>query len=135
MKNLSLIAVLTLVAMPALAEGDAAKGAVDFRKCMACHSIVGPDGTVVQKGGKIGPNLFGVIGRAVGSFADFKYGESMLAVGAKGVVWDEEMLATYVTDPAAWLKEQTGDAAAKAKMSFKLASGGADVAAYLASIK
>jgi cytochrome c len=49
-------------------------------------------------------------------------------------VWDEALLAAYVADPAAWLKEQTGDSAAKSKMSFKLAKGGADVAAYLASV-
>jgi cytochrome c len=56
-------------------------------------------------------------------------------VGATGAVWDEASLAAYITDPAAWLKEQTGDAAAKSKMSFKLASGAEDVAAYLATIQ
>ena len=44
-------------------------------------------------------------------------------------------LAAYVADPAKWLKEQTGDASAKSKMTFKLAKGGEDMAAYLASVK
>lgn len=135
MKNLSLIAVLVSLGMPAFAAGDAAKGEADFKKCMACHMIVAPDGTVVQKGGKVGPNLFGVIGRPVASYPDFKYGDSILAVGAKGVVWTEDLLAAYVADPTAWLKEQTGDATARSKMAFKLKEGGADVAAYLATIK
>ena len=40
-----------------------------------------------------------------------------------------------MADPSKWLKEQTGDAAAKSKMTFKLAKGGEDMAAYLASVK
>ncbi len=128
---------LTLLALasPALAAGDAAKGEADFKKCKACHMIVADDGTEIMKGGKTGPNLYGVVGRQVAGVADFKYGESIAAVGAKGVIWDEAMLVAYVADPGKWLKEQTGDAAAKSKMTFKLAKGGEDMAAYLASVK
>ncbi len=135
MKTLILIATMTALATPALAEGDATAGADLFKRCKACHSIVALDGTAIQKGGKTGPNLFGIIGRAVASVADFKYGDSIVAAGAKGLIWDEAMLAAYVTDPTAWLKEQTGDDKAVAKMTFKMATGGADIAAYLASIK
>lgn len=121
------------LAAPALAQ-DAAAGEKEFNKCKACHSIIGADGTAIVKGGKTGPNLYGVIGRPVASVADFKYGDAILAAGAAGVVWDEAEVAAYVVDPSAWLKEKTGDAGAKSKMSFKLAKGGADVAAYLASV-
>ena len=135
MKTLYLLPALAFAfAAPAFA-GDAAKGEADFKKCKACHAIVADDGTEIQKGGKTGPNLYGVIGRPVASVADFKYGEGLLAAGAKGLVWDEAMLAAYVADPGAFLKEQTGDAAAKTKMTFKLAKGGEDMAAYLASVK
>jgi cytochrome c len=135
MKKTLMLASLAIVALavPALAQ-DAAAGEKEFNKCKACHSIVAADGTAIVKGGKTGPNLYGVVGRPVASIADFKYGESILAVGAAGVVWDEALLTAYVADPAAWLKEQTGDNAAKSKMSFKLAKGGADVSAYLASV-
>jgi len=125
---------LALVALPAFA-GDAAKGEADFKKCKACHSITAPDGTEVQKGGKTGPNLWGLGGKAVGSTADFKYGDSILAANAAGKVWDEAALAVYVADTSAWLKEATGDAAAKSKMTFKLTKGAEDMAAYLVSIK
>ena len=121
------------LASPALA-GDPAKGEENFKKCKSCHSITAPDGTEVQKGGKTGPNLYGVIGRAVASDPDFKYGDGLLAAGATGAVWDEASLAAYLADPSAWVQEKSGDAAAKSKMSFKLASGGEDVAAYLASV-
>jgi cytochrome c len=136
MTKLSLTLGLALAALTAPAfAGDAAKGEKEFNKCKACHSITAEDGTVIVKGGKTGPNLFGVIGRKVGSYPDFKYDEFTIAVGEKGVVWDEANLAAYVKDPTAWLKEETGDGAAKSAMSFKLAKGGEDVAAYLASVK
>jgi cytochrome c len=136
MTKLTLILAFGLAAMagPSLA-GDAAAGEDTFKKCKACHSVIAPDGTEFQKGGKTGPNLYGVIGRPVGSDAGFNYGDAILAVGGSGAVWDEASLAAYVANPAAWLQEKTGDAAAKSKMSFKLAAGGEDVAAYLASVK
>ena len=133
-KTLTLAFALLALAAPAFA-GDAAKGEADFKKCKACHAIIAADGTEIVKGGKTGPNLFGVIGRQIGSVADFKYGESIVAAGADGSVWDEASLAAYVADPAAWLQTKTGDAAAKSKMTFKLAKGGEDMAAYLATLK
>lgn len=134
MKTFILLAVAaTAMAAPAFA-GDPAAGEDTFKKCKACHSVIAPDGTEIQKGGRTGPNLYGVIGRGVGSDPDFNYGESLAALGATGAVWDEASLAAYVADPAAYLKQALGDDAAKSKMSFKLAAGGEDVAAYLASV-
>ena len=114
--------------------GDAAAGEKIYAKCKTCHSIIAPDETAVIKGGKVGPNLYGVIGRPVASYPDFKYGDGILAAGAKGLVWDEAMLTEYVKDPTKWLDANSGDPKAKSKMSFKLAKGGEDVAAYLASV-
>ncbi|MCW1919347.1 cytochrome C [Rhodobacter sp. KR11] len=127
------LALGALAAAPALA-GDAKAGEDVFKKCKSCHAIIGPDGAEVVKGGKIGPNLYGVIGRQIGALPDFKYGESVVAAGADGSKWDEAALAAYVVDPTKWLKEKTGDDSAKSKMTFKLAKGGEDVAAYLASV-
>ncbi|MCC0062692.1 MAG: cytochrome C [Defluviimonas sp.] len=129
-----LIVTAALLSSPAFA-GDAAKGEADFKKCKSCHAITATDGTEIVKGGKTGPNLFGVIGRQIGSVADFKYGDSIVAAGADGSVWDEASLVAYVVDPAKWLQDKTGDAAAKSKMTFKLAKGGEDMAAYLATLK
>ena len=133
-KTLTLAFALLALAAPAFA-GDAKEGEEDFKKCKACHAIIAADGTEIVKGGKTGPNLFGVIGRQIGSVADFKYGEAIVAAGADGSVWDEASLAAYVADPAAWLQTKTGDASAKSKMTFKLAKGGEDMAAYLATLK
>lgn len=131
-----LTATATFLALsaPAFAEGDVAKGEKSFKKCKACHMIVDEDGTKIYKGGKTGPNLYGIIGRVAGSYDGFKFGKSLIAAGEGGLVWDEANLAAYVANPKAFLKEVTGDAAAKSKMSFKLKKGGEDVAAYLASV-
>ncbi|MCF1708495.1 cytochrome C [Tabrizicola sp. J26] len=134
MKFLPLIASLTLVAAPVFAEGDAAKGENEFKKCKACHAITAPDGTDIVKGGKVGPNLYGVVGRPLASVEGFAYGDGIKEAAGKGLVWDEAMIAAYVADPTKWLEEQTGDPKAKSKMSFKLPKGGEDVAAYLASV-
>ncbi|MCL4166617.1 UNVERIFIED_CONTAM: hypothetical protein GTU68_031205, partial [Idotea baltica] len=53
--------------------GDAEKGESDFKLCKSCHAVTATDGTVIQKGGKTGPNLYGVIGRVAGSDPDFRY--------------------------------------------------------------
>lgn len=129
-----LAAAALLIASPVLA-GDPAAGEKSFTKCKACHSAIAPDGTVIQKGGKVGPNLWGVIGRQIGTAEGFSFGAATVAAGADGTVWDEAMLAAYLLDPNAWLAEKTGDAAAKSKMTFKMATGGEDIAAYLATLK
>jgi cytochrome c len=132
---LRLLPVLAIVlATPAMA-GDPAKGESDFKKCKSCHSIIAQDGTEIQKGGKTGPNLWGIVGNPVASNPDFKYGEGILAAKAAGAVWDEAAIAAYVADPTAWVQTASGEAAAKSKMTFKLTAGGEDMAAYLATQK
>ncbi len=130
---LAAVAATLSLAAPAMAQ-DAAAGEKQFAKCKACHAIIADDGTAIQKGGKIGPNLYGVVGRTIGSYEGFDYGDGILLVKEKGLVWDEAMIAEYVKNPTAWLDENSGDKKAKSKMAFKLAKGGEDVAAYLASV-
>lgn len=127
---LATLACLAL-AGPALAEGDAAQGEKEFGKCRACHAIEGPDG-MIQKGGKTGPNLYGVVGRKAGS-ADFSYGDDIVAAGEKGLVWDAEQIAAYIEDPRGFLQEYLDDKGAKSKMTFKMRKNAEDVAAYLAT--
>lgn len=139
MKTLMTIAAATLAfATPLLAEshgamGDADAGEKGFKKCKSCHMIANGDEMIV-KGGKTGPNLYGVIGRTAGTAEDFKYGDDLVAAGAAGLVWDEATLASYVADPKGFLQEKLDDSGAKSKMTFKLKKGGEDVAAYLASV-
>jgi len=118
-------AVLALTT-PVLADGDAAKGEKAFRQCKACHMIQSPDGEMIVRGGPVGPNLYGVIGRAAGSVEDFRYSKALAAMGEDGLVWDENNIVEYMTDPSEFI-------GGRSKMTYKLRNGGADLAAYLAT--
>jgi cytochrome c len=131
MRSIPLAAAMLALATPVLAANDAAQGEKDFAKCKACHSIVDGD-NAIQKGGKVGPNLFGVIGRPVGTEEGYNYGPGFKEIVEKGLVWDEEKLAHYVVDPNGWLQQETGDAGARAKMPKQTLKDPTDVAAYLA---
>ncbi|MEY4695945.1 MAG: hypothetical protein RIT14_373 [Pseudomonadota bacterium] len=135
--TLTALALTAFAALPALAAGDAEAGKKVFNQCQTCHVVAAPDGTVLAgKGSKTGPNLYNVIGRAAGTYPEFKYGESIVALGAGGFAWTEADIATYVQDPAAFLKDKLGDSKAKSKMMFKLKKeeDAANVAAFLASL-
>ena len=132
MKTLLTTAALLTLAAPAFAEGDAAKGEKEFRKCKACHMIVDDAGETIVSGGRTGPNLYGVIGRVAGSVEDFRYGPGLEAAAEDGFEWTEEEVAAYLPDPSAWLESKGYPK--RSKMTFRLRKGGADVAAYLASV-
>lgn len=112
--------------------GDADKGEKEFKKCKACHMIQAPDGTDIVKGGKTGPNLYGVVGRKAGTEEGFKYSDALIKLGEAGEVWTPEDLEHYITDPNSYVQEKTGDDKLKTKMTFKLNKNQADVVAFLA---
>ncbi len=134
MKRLVATMIVGLLAVPALAEGDAEKGKKGFNKCKACHTVVSDTGDTILKGGKTGPNLYGIAGRTAGTVDGFKYGASLVEAGEKGLVWDAENFAEYTKDPRGFLKTYLDDTSAKSKMSFKLKKGAEDIYAYLESI-
>ena len=130
MKTILTTAALIALAAPAFADGDAEKGEKEFKKCKACHMISSPDGEDVVKGGKTGPNLYGVIGRVAGTEEGFKYGDGLKDAAEAGFVWTEEALASYVEDPKKWMEAE--GFTKKTKMTFKLKKHQEDVAAFLA---
>nr|WP_170612926.1 c-type cytochrome [uncultured Ruegeria sp.] len=134
MNRILATAIVGLMALPAYAEGDAEAGKKTFNKCKSCHQIADPAGEVIVKGGKTGPNLYGIAGRTAGTVEGFKYGDSIVAAGENGLVWDEATFVEYSQDPKTFLKSYLDDTAAKSKMTFKLKSGGEDVYAYIVSV-
>src|SRR6056297_4134308 len=66
-----------LAAAPAAHAADAAAGEKTFAKCKSCHMIEGGGETIVR-GGKVGPNLYGIVGRQAGSVEDYRYGDSLV---------------------------------------------------------
>jgi len=81
--------------MALFASTSAAEGAKVFKKCAACHSIA--------EGGKnkIGPALWGVLGRQAGSLPDYKYSKAMAAHGKK---WSFEEMNGFLIKPKDWIK-------------------------------
>ncbi|WP_457648790.1 c-type cytochrome [Profundibacter sp.] len=130
----TVIATLTIaLGAPAFAGGDVTAGQKVFNKCKSCHTISNGD-EVIVKGGKTGPNLYGVIGRQAGTYEGFPYYDSIIAAGQAGLVWDEEKIARWVQNPKAFLRDYLDNPKAHSAMTFRVRKGGADVAAYLASI-
>ena len=133
---------MVLALVPAMMSGpvlaqDAEAGAKVFAKCQTCHVIANEAGEVLAgKNAKAGPNLYGMPGRIAGTYPDFKYGESIVALGASGFTWNEADFVTYVADPGKFLKTKLDDKGAKSKMSFKLAKeeDAKNVWAYIVSL-
>ena len=74
-----------------LAAADAKKGASIAKKCLACHTF--------EKGApnKVGPNLWGVIGRDKGTIPNFAYSNSFKDK-MKGP-WTLDDLSHYLVNP------------------------------------
>jgi cytochrome c len=72
-------------------SGDAARGEGVFnQQCKACHTT--------EKGApnKVGPNLFGVVGRKAATLDGFSYSSAMQK---SGLTWDEKTLSDYLKEP------------------------------------
>ena len=85
----------TSVDITALLEmGDIAHGEKVYKKCKACHSIK-------QGGGnKIGPALWNVIFRPVGSVTDYKYSKALSSYGKE---WTWEEMNGFLIKPSKWI--------------------------------
>lgn len=112
--------IATLMVMTAVSNadaGDAAKGEKVFNRCKTCHTV--------DQGGKnkIGPNLYGIVGRKAGAVDGFKYSGAMLE---SGLTWDEATLDKFLEKPKNLVKGT--------KMVFpglRKADQRADVIAYM----
>jgi cytochrome c len=73
-------------------EGDPARGKEVFEKrCTGCHSLTQ---------NREGPRLQGVYGRASGSAQGFAYSPALVKAG---VLWNEDTLERWLTDPDAFV--------------------------------
>lgn len=68
---------------------DATRGEKTFKKCASCHSVGKGEAA------KVGPNLFGIVGRKRAA-TTFAYSDAMKA---KGGAWDAESINVFITKP------------------------------------
>ena len=78
-----------------LAMGSVDHGKKIFSACKSCHSI--------KKGGgnKIGPALWGVLGRQIGSINDYKYSKAFAEFGGE---WNLENMNSFLIKPKDYIK-------------------------------
>lgn len=77
-----------------LASASAEKGQASAKQCQACHTF--------EKGGpnRVGPNLWGVVGRPKASEAGFNYSAAMKA---KGGNWTFDELNHFIANPRGYI--------------------------------
>jgi cytochrome c len=100
-----------------LAAASAEKGAQVAKQCGACHNF--QEGA----GAKVGPDLYGIVGRQVASVAGFNYSTPLKALGG---TWTFDALNKWLTKPSA---DVPGTAMTFAGLSSEKQR--ADVIAYL----
>lgn len=106
-----------------LASASPEQGQSAVRKCQACHNFGQGEGN------KAGPELYGVVGRVIGSHPGFAYSQDMQARNATGDTWTYEALNKFMTAPKA---DMPGT-----KMNFagvKSPEERANILAYLATL-
>ena len=134
----SVLAGTTLLPAAALA-GDPALGERDWRQCRSCHMVVSPSGETIQRGGRVGPNLYGIVGQRAGTVEGFRYSADLIAAGRAGMVWDEATFVAYVANPTEAVHDvlrAAGESPSnpRSPMGFQMSSGAENIFAYLQSV-
>jgi cytochrome c len=85
-------AAVGLAATPVLAADPP-----QLAQCKVCHNFA------KGQGNKIGPALYGVVGRKAGAAVGFNYSAAMKAKAAGGLVWNAATLDPWLTAPAKYM--------------------------------
>ena len=104
-----------------LATANVGAGENVFKKCAACHTNVSGGAS------KIGPPMWGIVGKKSGSHPEFKYSS---ALAAYGKAWSVEELNAFLYKPADYIKGTKMAFAGIAKDEER-----ANLIAYLSTLK
>ena len=132
---MSLFRTLTLSgALAALASASFADES-RWRDCRTCHVVEAPDGRELARGGRSGPNLYGIANRVIAGDSAFRfYSADLRAAGQTGARWSEDNFVAYLAGPDQFLRATTGNPNAQSGMHVELRSGGSDLFRWLQSL-
>jgi cytochrome c len=98
-----------------------AQGEALFRQCASCHQI-GEGAT-----NRTGPMLNHTYGAPIGAHDGFRYSPAFTEANASGMVWNDETLTAYLTDPRGFLPGN--------RMAFRGLRSADEAAAMIAYIR
>jgi cytochrome c len=96
--------------------GDPDAGRRVFTKCMSCH-------VVAEGQNRVGPSLYGIVGRQAGSIEGFRYSD---ANANSGITWTEPVMFAYLEKPQEFIRGTS-----MAFPGLPVAQDRADVIAYI----
>lgn len=78
-----------------VASADVAAGEAASRRCAGCHTMAEGEPN------RVGPNIYGVVGRTIGGVEGYAYSDAFAALHAAGETWDAARLGDFLYDPRA----------------------------------
>ncbi len=120
---------LAVLSTPVLADESR------WRDCRTCHAVESPSGDVIARGGRSGPNLYGIANRPLAADSGFRfYSDDLRAAAATGARWNESNFVAYMSGPDEFLRAMTGNPNAESGMHVALRSGARELFQWLDSL-
>jgi len=130
MRFLGALAAVLLFTVPAEA-GDIERGKAHYNAyCVACHSLTAEHKITA-------PSHQGIFGRKAGDTDFPRYSMDLKAAGEAGLVWNDETMAAFLTNPKGFVGEFLGKKRAAIRMAYagtKDPELSKDVVAYLKTV-
>ena len=129
---MSRLSAIQLGIIAILAAGPVVADEALWRDCRTCHAVTAPDGSELARGGRSGPNLYGITNAPLAADSAFRfYSDDLRAAAATGARWTEANFVAYLTNPDAFLQEVTDNSEAQSGMHVQLLSGAEALFTYL----